>query len=130
MRQIRYTLALFITFTALSLAASAQKPGRLQVDYTVTLSDTATQQFHVSTDIRNIDQPRLDLSLPTWTPGWYTVENYFKNVLRFRITDAKGTVLPHTMSRKQTWNIDTRGLKEIRVDYDYRATVLALNQAK
>ena len=68
--------------------------------------------------------------MPTWTPGWYTVENYFKNVLRFRITDASGKILPHTMSKKQTWNIDTRGIKEIKVDYDYRATVLALNQAK
>jgi predicted metalloprotease with PDZ domain len=34
------------------------------------------------------------------------------------------------MSRKQTWNVNTRGIKQIRVDYDYQATVLALNQAK
>jgi predicted metalloprotease with PDZ domain len=111
-------------------AVFGQTRPNLQIDYTVTLSDTAAQQFHVATDIKNIDQPRLDLAMPTWTPGWYTVENYFKNVLRFRITDASGKVLPHTMSRKQTWNIDTRGLKQIRVEYDYRATVLALNQAK
>jgi predicted metalloprotease with PDZ domain len=102
----------------------------LKIDYTVTLSDTASRQLHISTDIKNINQPRLDLSLPTWTPGWYTVENYFRNVLRFRITDASGKVLPHTMSRKQTWNVDTKGIKEIRIDYDYRATILALNQAK
>jgi hypothetical protein len=48
-------------------AAFAQK-GFLQVDYTVTLSDIANQQFHI-TDIKNINQPRLDLSLPTWTPA-------------------------------------------------------------
>lgn len=110
-------------------AAFGQK-NALKVDYTVTLSDTASQQFHVSTDIKDINQPRLDLSLPTWAPGWYTVENYYKNVLKFRITDASGNILPHTMSRKQTWNVDTKGIKEIRIDYDYRATVLALNQAK
>jgi predicted metalloprotease with PDZ domain len=34
------------------------------------------------------------------------------------------------MSKKQTWNVDTRGLHEIKVDFDYRASVLALNQAK
>lgn len=107
----------------------AQK-NALKIDYTVTLADTGSQQFHITTDIKNINQPRLDLSLPTWAPGWYTVENYFKNVLRFRITDASGKILPHTMSRKQTWNVDTKGIKEIRIDYDYRATVLALNQAK
>ena len=110
-------------------AASAQKSA-LDIDYTVALSDPATQQFHVTTDIKNINQNRLDLSLPVWTPGWYTVENYGKNLLRFKITDAAGKILPHTMSRKQTWNVDTKGIRQIRIEYDYRATVLALNQAK
>jgi len=122
-------IVLFVVLLLSLQAVQAQKSA-LKVDYTVTLSDTASQQFHVTTDIKNINQPRLDLSLPTWTPGWYTVENYLKNVLRFRITDANGKILPHTMSKKQTWNIDTRGIKEIKIDYDYRATVLALNQAK
>lgn len=120
---------IFLIFVLLVSTSIAQK-GALKIDYTVILKDAASQQFHVTTEIRNINQPRLDLSLPTWTPGWYTVENYFKNVLRFRITDASGKVLPHTMSKKQTWNVDTRGLREIKVDYDYEATVLALNQAK
>jgi len=120
-----FALVLLVGFEA----AFAQK-GSLQIDYSVTLSDIVNQQFHISTTIKDINQPRLDLSLPTWTPGWYTVENYFKNVLRFRITDANGKVLPHRMSRKQTWNVDTKGIKEIKIDYDYRANVLALNQAK
>ena len=131
MQQTRRTpfIVLFVLLFLSFQAVQAQKSA-LKVDYTVTLSDTAAQQFHVTTDIKNINQPRLDLSLPTWTPGWYTVENYLKNVLRFRITDASGKTLPHTMSKKQTWNVDTRGIKEIKIDYDYRATVLALNQAK
>ena len=124
-----FYLVLAITFFIGGQAVLAQTVG-LKIDYTVTVSDPSTQQFHISTDIKNINQPRLDLSLPTWTPGWYTVENYFKNVLRFRITDGSGKILPHTMSRKQTWNVGTKGIKEIKVDYDYQATVLALNQAK
>jgi predicted metalloprotease with PDZ domain len=131
MRKTFGSLSFLLSFILLfsSQAAFGQK-GALKIDYTVALSDTSTQQFHVTTDIKNIDQPRLDLSLPTWAPGWYTVENYFKNVSRLRITDGSGKVLPHTMSRKQTWNVDTKGIKEIKIDYDYRATVLALNQAK
>ncbi len=109
--------------------AAAQKSS-LQIDYTVQLAKPATKQFHITTDIKNINQARLDLSLPTWTPGWYVVENYGKNLLRFRITDANGKVLPHTMSRKQTWNVETKGIKEIKIEYDYYADVLALNQAK
>lgn len=127
MRQMRI---LFIAvFFGLTISVQAQK-NNLQIDYTVRLESIELQQFHVTTVIKNIRQDRLDLSLPTWTPGWYTVENYAKNILRFKITDGSGKDLPHTMSRKQTWNVDTKDIREIRVDYDYRAAVLALNQAK
>jgi predicted metalloprotease with PDZ domain len=121
-----FVILAVLVFVQTSLAEN----GKLDITYTVSLTDVTSQQFHVTTDIKNIDQPRLDLALPTWAPGWYTVENYFKNVLRFRITDAAGKPLPLRMSRKQTWNVDTRGIKQIRVDYDYSATVLGLNQAK
>jgi predicted metalloprotease with PDZ domain len=100
------------------------------VEYTVKVASTTGHLFHVTADFKNIDQPALDLSLPTWTPGWYTIENYAKNVLMFRITDASGKALPLAMTRKQTWNVDTRGLKEIKAEFDYDAEILALNQAK
>lgn len=101
-----------------------------RIDYTVQVADVDAQLFHVSADIKNIRAERLDLSLPTWTPGWYTTENYAKNVLRFRITDATGAAVPFTMTRKQTWTVETRGRASLKVEFDYRASVLALNQAK
>lgn len=120
-------LSLIVFFGAQSNAAQKSS---LQIDYTVSLAAPEKEIFHVTTVIKNIKQPRLDLSLPTWTPGWYTVENYARNFLRFKITDASGKALPHTMSRKQTWNIDTKNIGEIRIEFDYRADTLALNQAK
>ena len=121
-------LLLFVILFAGLSTVQAQKG--LQIDYTVALADTAKQQFHVTTEIKNINQLRLDLSLPTWTPGWYTVENYGKNVIRLTVTDDAGRRLPVRMSKKQTWNVDTKGLKAIKVEYDYFAGILALNQAK
>lgn len=123
-------VALFVIFLLTGGQAAFGQKGALKIDYTVSLADPSKPEFHVATTISNINQPQFSVALPTWTPGWYTVENYFKNVLRFRITDASGRVLPMRMTRKQTWTIDTKGIKEIKVDYDYRATVLALNQAK
>ena len=111
-------------------AANAQKRDAFRIDYTVKVASIDAQLFHVTADVKNINEPQLDLSLPTWTPGWYTVENYFKNVLRFTVTDAKGNRLQPQMIRKQTWRIDTKGLDGIKVEFDYRASVLALNQAK
>ena len=123
-------LPVLFSLLLLTVQGAVAQKGKLDIAYTVALTDVASQQFHVTTDIKNIDQPQLDLALPTWAPGWYVVENYAKNVIKFRVTDASGKVLPLRMSRKQTWNIDTRGIKQIRVDYDYSATILGLNQAK
>lgn len=111
-------------------AALAQKRDAFRVEYTVRVASVEAQLFHVTADVRNITESALDLSLPTWTPGWYTVENYFKNVLRFKITDARGKRLDPQMTRKQTWRVETKGLDRIIIDFDYRANVLALNQAK
>lgn len=124
----------FILSLAIGLLLTAPsalgQTGEFRIDYTVTLADLQRQLFHVTADVKNIKESRMDISLPTWTPGWYTVENYAKNILRFTITDAKGARLLHTMPRKQTWRVDTTGLDRIRVDFDYRADTLALNQAK
>ena len=124
-RVLFFVAVLFIHSTAL-----AQRRDALHIDYTVSVASVEDQLFHVTADIKNISEPRLDLSLPTWTPGWYTVENYFKNVLRFKITDSKGNRLEPQMIRKQTWRVETKGLDAIKAEFDYHATVLALNQAK
>ncbi|HEV7905113.1 MAG TPA: PDZ domain-containing protein [Pyrinomonadaceae bacterium] len=109
---------------------AAQQREPLRIDYTVKVESFKDHLFHVTADVRNIRQPRLDLSLPTWAPGWYTVENYAKNILRFEIKDARGRRLPHSMTHKQTWRVATAGLDRVKVEFDYRANVLALNQAK
>ena len=134
MPTIKNLRALFLSTVVFALLLSAPsalaQTDQLRVDYTVAIADLDKQLFHVTTEVKNIKEPSLTLSLPTWTPGWYTIENYAKNILRFKITDAQGNWLQPTMTRKQTWRVDTKGLKQIKIEFDYKASVLALNQAK
>lgn len=123
-------VALSIWFISVAAPSAGAQTGQFRIDYTVALRNPQDQLFHITTDVKNIRASQLSLSLPTWTPGWYTVENYAKNFLRFKITDSKGTRLQPIMSRKQTWVVDTKGIDQIKVEYDYRADILALNQAK
>src|SRR5687768_9487467 len=78
----------------------------------------------------NINRPALELALPVWTPGWYTIENYAKNIFRFRITEPGGRRLQPMQVRKQTWRVETTGITRIKVEFDYLASSLALNQAR
>lgn len=121
-----YIVLVFVLFTFNGLA----QKGKVDISYSVSLASIEKQQFHVTTEIKNISQATLDLALPTWTPGWYVVENYGRNLLRFTVTDGSGKRLQPLMTRKQTWQIDTKGIDQIRVDYDYRAAILGLNQAE
>ncbi|HEU4391013.1 MAG TPA: hypothetical protein VFV34_24620, partial [Blastocatellia bacterium] len=121
--------ALIIGFIAVASTRATQQAA-IQISYTVKVASTQEQLFHVTTEIKNIRQPQLDLSLPVWTPGWYTIEDYGKNILRFRITDSKNNPVAYTRVRKQTWRLETKQVDSLKVDFDYFADTLALNQAK
>lgn len=120
-------LASLLILVSACTTVSQNRP--LHIDYTVEVRDPETKLFHVTASVENIDQPSLELSLPTWTPGWYVTANYAKNIQRLKITDAKGALIPHTMTRKQTWSVDTRAQRAIQVEFDYRADQFAINQA-
>jgi predicted metalloprotease with PDZ domain len=121
--------ALLVSLLLAAASAAHAQGGAPTVEYTVEVRPEAGL-IHVTTRVANLRQPRLELSLPVWTPGWYTVENYGKNILRLTATDGRGRRLQHERTRKQTWGLDTRGLEEVRVEFDYRADTLALNQAE
>src|SRR5262249_21731366 len=109
------SLSIAITcFALLGTAPSATaQDNQFRIDYTVALAHPEQQLFHVTAEVKNIHEDQLSLQLPTWAPGWYTVENYAKNILRFTVTDAKGARLQPVMTRKQTWRLDTRGIERL-----------------
>lgn len=125
-----------IAIGVLIAAALAQRPVAAQpatsfrADYIIEVKDTAAHLFHVTATFSNLHQPRLQLSLPIWTPGWYTLEYYAKNVRHFMVRDGTGKRLAAPLLRAQTWNVETHGTSTVVAEFDYVANVLALNQAK
>src|SRR5258708_21745971 len=75
-------ICLSVCFLLFSALVSFGQNDQLRVDYTVKVKSTEWQLFHVTAQIKNIKEAKLDISLPTWAPGWYTIENYAKNVIR------------------------------------------------
>jgi predicted metalloprotease with PDZ domain len=125
----KHRLAFLCSFAFLWVSVSSAQNAAFRVDHTVEVAPSP-HLFHVTTEIKNLRQPQLDLALPVWTPGWYTIENYAKNILRMKFTDGEGRPLVYRLIRKQTWRIETNGSRNVKVEFDYFANVLALNQAK
>lgn len=121
-------LALFCVMILGPQASGKNRP--LGIEYSVKIGSIPAQVFHIKMDINNINQPYLDLSLPAWIPGLYKNEWYAKNIARFRVTDEQGKNVNYQMIGQQKWRVDTKGRSRISVLFNYRATVLAVNQAK
>lgn len=102
---------------------------QVRADYTVQVKDTAAHLFHVRATFSNLRQAQLEVSLPIWTPGWYTLEYYGKNIMRLEARDASGTRLATSAVKSQTWSVETRGKDRITVGFDYLANINAANQA-
>ena len=59
-------------------SSAAAQSGRPEIEYTVKVADIQGQLFHVTTDIKNINQPSLERLAARLSPGWYVIENYAK----------------------------------------------------
>lgn len=96
-------------------------------DYTVEI--LTNQRFRVTATFNDLRGPFVDVALPVWTPGVYDRKNYAKNVRRFTAFDAKGTQTTAQKILASTWRIDTRGGRQVRVEFNYLANDLSWNGA-
>lgn len=121
-------ITLVNTLLLCSALRAADEPFR--VDYTVEIANIEEHEFRVVADVSNVHQDSVEFSLPVWTPGWYTLEEYARNISRFVIRGPDGKRLNHERTHKQSWRVETNGLSHVTVEFNYKATQFALNQAK
>jgi predicted metalloprotease with PDZ domain len=120
-------IALLLTFISLSHISFAQSAPRL--DYTIGITDAARHLFRIKIEASDISSSALDISLPSWTPGWYTIRPYAANVIKLQ-AHANGKRLSMRAVDKQTWRITTEGNRKLTIEYDYFADNLNVNGAE
>jgi len=122
------TVLLYAAWPSLATPSAPQSAPRL--DYTVRVADAPQHLFHLTIQVSNVAGRTLDLSLPAWTPGWYTIRPYAANMMRLHAHNAEGKRLPLRAVDKQTWRIETGGHRTFTVEYDYLANNLSVNGAE
>lgn len=88
-------------------------------------------------DIENPNQQYIQISvtfkvsgndtivqLPSWRPGRYELGNFAKNVKSFKVFSKDNSLLSALKVTKDSWKVDTSGLDEIKVSYQYYASEL------
>ncbi len=98
-----------------------------EIAYSVSMSKPWTHLLEVEMKMTWDQMPeKAELKIPVWTPGSYLVREYARHIQDFTALDADGNILDWRKLNKNTWEIDTKGAKSIRVGYQVYANELTV----
>ena len=86
--------------------------------------ENPSQQYISITATFTINSKSTIVQLPSWRPGRYELGNFAKNVKGFRVFDQDNKVVSFKKLVKDSWEVETEGKTEIRVEYSYYASEL------
>lgn len=97
------------------------------IEFVISMSKPWTHLLEVEMRIFYDKMPsKLELVIPVWTPGSYLIREYARHVQDFNAEDKQGKPLPWRKINKNTWQVDTAGLKEFFVRYKVYANELTV----
>lgn len=106
------------------------QPAAPTISYTVSMSKPATHLLEVEMRLNwtaaNGMPEQTELKMPVWTPGSYLIREYARHVESFSTKDVNGADLAWRKINKNTWQIDTKGVKEIVAKYNVYANELTV----
>ncbi|MEZ5345553.1 MAG: PDZ domain-containing protein [Pyrinomonadaceae bacterium] len=98
-----------------------------EVMYTVSMTKPSTHLLEVQMIMNWEEMPaKAEIKMPVWTPGSYLVREYARHVQDFVAVDGSGNPLDWQKINKNTWEIDTKGAKVIRMGYRVYANELTV----
>jgi predicted metalloprotease with PDZ domain len=119
----RPALIIFACVVALAQGLTAA-PGHNAVpaiSITVSMDRPTTHYYHIVFRAENLAGETQELKLPAWTPGYYRIMDYARNVKDFRAEDADGHSLAWEKTAKNVWRVHTGRARTIVVNYDVYA---------
>jgi predicted metalloprotease with PDZ domain len=107
--------------------ASAQQ-GRGTIAFTVTMPDAASQLYHVVMQCDGLTGQSIDFKLPVWSPGYYGIMDFARNVQAFKAVDGTGHTLAwdsvsvNDKVSANDWRVRTANAPKVTLTYDVLAT--------
>lgn len=86
------------------------------IHYTVTTPEPQTHYAEVKIQVKNWKEKTMEITMPSWTPGSYLMREFAKSVDDV-IAQGNGKDLPLKKIDKNTWKIQTKGIKDLTISY-------------
>jgi len=126
-RSQRFAARSALIFIALIIAAApsfAQAQVRSAapaMSIAVSMERPTTHYYHVVFRADSLKGEAQDFKMPAWTPGFYRIMDFAKNVKDFKAEDGAGRPLPWEKTAKNTWRVRSGKAASIVVSYDVYA---------
>jgi hypothetical protein len=89
--------------------------------YTIRFPDPASNTFTIDMTVPTDKRDSVDLMMAIWSPGFYGLQNYARNVSGFTATTTDGAPLDVTKPNDSRWTVATHGLPSFHVTYTLAA---------
>jgi predicted metalloprotease with PDZ domain len=109
-----------LAFLVAASFASGQKL-KSNMAFTVSMEQPSSHYYHVVLRCDGMRGETHDFKMPAWTPGYYKIMDYARNVLNFRAEDGAGNPLACEKIAKNTWRVRSGNAATIQVSYDVYA---------
>lgn len=95
--------------------------GQIKMDYTARFTDAQNHYVEVQLNCENLSSETTDFMLPVWSPGYYQILDFPKNIVDFSIKNTKGDTVKWSKKSKNHWVVENKADKHIIITYRYFA---------
>ena len=92
--------------------------------YSFSANNTGSKFLDIEFVIENINEAELFIQLPAWRPGRYQIENFAKNIQKFKVKSLNNRSIKFEKVTKDCWKIYVGKTKKIKINYNYYANQL------
>lgn len=127
--QVRSFCFFIIATFFLVLYAPTASAQEIPMHYTVTMQNPAAHIFHVELVYKNLKPGAVTLKMPAWSPGYYQLLHYARNVHNFQSRTGGGDSLSWHKKDDNSWTVNNGNHKVVNISYDVKATTQFVAQS-
>ena len=98
----------------------------MEVNYKLGMSNPNSHYFEIEMAISDFKEKEIEVKMPVWAPGSYLTREFAKSVNLVKAFDGAGNALAIKKKDKNTWVIQTKGIKNVKVVYEVYAFELSV----
>src|SRR5688572_24582465 len=115
-----------IIFLVLALSYYSFGHSALEINYTLGMSKPNSHYFEVEMNVGGLETSSLVVKMPVWAPGSYLVREFSRHINTVSAVDEKGVTREVKKLTKNSWEINTKDAKSIKILYDVYAFELSV----